>query len=58
VDTPIELADYWVVYAYDALAFHRPQKFSSKSELRTSLEVLRGKVLKAKKEVGKALDAK
>lgn len=56
VDTKIESADYQVTYAAEALAFQRAQKFSSKSQLRNSLEVLKNKILKAKNEVGKALD--
>jgi|Napbiome12C3dose_1001474.scaffolds.fasta_scaffold00049_8 hypothetical protein len=56
VDTKIENADYQVTYAAEALAFQRAQKFSSKSQLRNSLEVLKNKILKAKNEVGKALD--
>lgn len=53
VDTPIEMADYWIVYAYDAVAFARVQKFSSKNQLRNSLEVLKNKTLKAKNEIRK-----
>lgn len=56
VDTPIESADYWITYAAEALAYQRAQKYSSKSQLRSSLEILKGKVLKAKSEVGKALN--
>lgn len=55
VDTQIETADYWITYAAEAIAFHRAQKYSSKQQLRSSLEVLKGKVLRAKSEVGKAL---
>lgn len=55
VDTPIKNADYWVTYAAEALAYQRAQKYSSSSQLKNSLEVLRGKILKAKGEVGKAL---
>lgn len=54
-DTPIKNADYWVTYAAEALAFQRAQKYSSAGQLRSSLEVLKGKILKAKGEVGKAL---
>lgn len=54
-DTPIKNADYWVTYAAEAIAFERAQKFSSKNELKYSLEILRGKVLKAKAEVAKAI---
>lgn len=56
VDTQIETADYWITYAAEAIAYHRVQKFSSKNQLRSSLEVLKGKVLRAKNEVGKALE--
>ncbi|MCR4306203.1 MAG: hypothetical protein NUV73_03920 [Candidatus Daviesbacteria bacterium] len=56
VDTKIESADYQVTYVAEALAFQRAQKFSSKAQLRNNLEVLRGKILRAKTEVGKALD--
>lgn len=55
VDTPIENADYWVTFAAEALAFQRAQKYSSKSELKYSLEVLKGKILRAKGEVAKVL---
>lgn len=55
VDTQIESADYQVTYAAEALAFQRAQKYSSKAQLRTSLEVLKNKILRAKNEVGKAL---
>ncbi len=55
VDTKIKSADYQVTFAAEALAFQRAQKFSSESQLRSSLGVLRGKILKAKGEVGKAL---
>lgn len=56
VDTVIKSADYQITYAAEALAFQRAQKYSSKNELRNSLEVLKNKILKAKNEVGKALD--
>ena len=56
VNTPIENADYWVTYAAEAVAYQRAQQYSSTSSLRGSLEVLKGKILKAKGEVGKALD--
>lgn len=56
VDTQIETADYWITYTAEAIAFQRAQKYSSKNQLRSSLEVLKGKVLRAKTEVGKALD--
>lgn len=56
VDTPIKSADYRVTYAAEALAFQRAQKYSSKAALKNSLEILKNKILKAKGEVGKALD--
>lgn len=56
VDTQIKSADYWVTYAAEALAYQRAQKYSSKDKLKSSLEVLKGKILKAKVQVGKALD--
>ncbi len=55
VDTQIKSADYQVTYAAEALAFQRAQKYSSKAQLRSNLEVLKNKILKAKGEVGKAL---
>lgn len=55
VDTPIKSADYWITYAAEAIAFQRAQKYSTAKQLRSSLGVLRGKVLRAKTEVGKAL---
>lgn len=55
VDTPIKNADYQVTYAAEALAFQRAQKFSSAAQLRSSLEILKNKILRAKSEVGKAL---
>lgn len=56
VDTQIKSADYQVTYAAEALAFQRAQKYFSKAQLRSSLEVLKNKILKAKAEVRKALD--
>ena len=56
VDTPIKSADYWITYSAEAIAYQRAQKFSSKAGLRSSLEVLKGKVLRAKNEVRKALN--
>lgn len=55
-DTPIKAADYWVNYAAEALAFQRAQNYSSQNQLKSNLETLRGKILRAKTEVGKALD--
>ena len=55
-DTPVKQADYWVNFAAEAIAYQRVQKYSSKSQLRSGLETLKGKVLTAKKAVGKALE--
>jgi len=55
VDTKIESADYQVTYVAEALAFQRAQKYSSQAQLRSSLGVLKNKILRAKSEVGKAL---
>ena len=56
VDTQIESADYQITYAAEALAYQRTKKYSSKGELKYSLEILKGKVLRAKTEVKKALN--
>jgi len=56
VDTQIKSADYQITYVAEALAFQRAQKYSAESALRNSLEVLKNKILKAKSEVGKALN--
>lgn len=56
IDTPIKSADYQITYAAEAVAFQRAKQYSSKSELRYSLEVLKNKILRAKNEVGKALN--
>lgn len=56
IDDQIKSADYWITYAAEAIAYQRAQKYSSKQQLRSSLEVLRGKVLRAKNEVGKAIE--
>lgn len=56
VDTQIKAADYWITSAAEAVAYQKAQKYSSKSQLRGSLEVLRNKILKAKGEVRKALN--
>lgn len=55
IDDNIKSADYWVTFAAEAIAYQRAQKFSSSAALRSSLEVLKGKVLKAKGEVAKTL---
>ena len=55
-DTPIKQADYWVNFAAEAIAYQRVQKYSGTAGLRSSLQVLAGKVLKAKGEVRRALE--
>jgi len=55
IDDQIKSADYWITYTAEAIAYQRAQKVSTKAQLRSSLENLRGKVLRAKAEVGKAL---
>lgn len=56
IDTPIKNADYQITYAAEAIAFQRAQKYSSKNELKYSLEIVKNKILRAKNEVGKALN--
>ena len=56
VDTPIKTADYWITFTAEAIAYQRAQKYSTKEQLRSNLEVLKDKVLRAKNEVRKALD--
>lgn len=56
VDTPIKAADYQITYAAEAVAFQRAQKFSSKNELKYSLETLKNKMIQAKNAVGKVLN--
>ncbi len=56
VDTPIKSADYWITYAAEAVAFQRAQKYSSKAGLKSDLGILANKILRAKREVGKALN--
>lgn len=56
IDDAIKSADYWITFTAEAIAFQKAQKYSSKAQLRSSLEVLKGKILRAKNEVGKALD--
>lgn len=56
-DTPIKSADYWINFAAEAIAYQRVQKFSSASQLKSNLEVLKGKILKAKTQVGLALNS-
>lgn len=56
-NTPIKSADYWINYAAEAIAYQRVQKYSSKENLKSSLEVLKGKVIKAKTQVGLAINS-
>lgn len=56
IDDQIKSADYWITYAAEAIAYHRAQNFLGKQQLRSSLEVLRGKVSRAKNEVGRAIE--
>lgn len=55
VDTPIKSADYQITYAAEAIAYQRAQKYSSASRLRSTLGVLKGKILQAKEKVSIAL---
>ncbi len=56
IDDQIKSADYWITYAAEAVAFQRAQEFSSANGLRSSLEGLRVKILRAKTEAGRALE--
>ena len=56
INTPIENADYWVNFAAEAIAYQRAHTYSSASSLRSDLEVLVSKDLKAKAQVGLALN--
>lgn len=56
IDDQIKSADYWITYTAEAIAFQKAQKFSSKLKLRNSLETLKVKILKAKIEIGKAVE--
>lgn len=56
LNTQIKSADYWVTSAAEAVAYQRVQKYSSANQLRSSLEVLKNKILKSKGEVEKALN--
>ncbi len=55
IDTPVKAADYQITYAAEALAFQKAQKFSSKEDLKYSLQILANKILNAKAKVKKAL---
>ena len=59
----LESADYWINFAAEAVAYQKSQDYTplasivtSKNELKGDLQVLAGKVLKAKSEVSKALN--
>jgi|SRR3989344_2550958 len=56
IDTKIKSADYWITYAAEAIAFQRAKKPASVSGLKSNLQVLAGKVIRAKQEVGKAIE--
>ena len=56
VDTQIETADYWITYAAEAIAFQRSKQPQSEAGLRSQLQTLAGKVIRAKNEVRKALN--
>lgn len=71
VDTAIENADYWVNWAAEAIAYQKAKEYmpefsseaaainsikTSSTSLKSDLQVLRGKVMKAKGEVKKALN--
>lgn len=55
----VEEADYWINYANEAIAYQRYQEYSpnGKAQLKSNLGVLKNKVLRAKNEVKKVLDA-
>ena len=55
VDTAIESADYQITYAAEAIAYQRYKKPESISGLKSSLGVLKNKLLQAKTAVGKAI---
>lgn len=56
IDTEIKTADYWVTYTAEAIAYQKAQQYLSKEQLRESLKVLKDKILRAKREVGYALE--
>ncbi len=55
IDDAIKSGDYQITYAAEAIAFQRYQKPSSATQLKSSLGVLRRKILNAKTVVGRAL---
>ncbi|OGE14607.1 hypothetical protein A3F00_04300 [Candidatus Daviesbacteria bacterium RIFCSPHIGHO2_12_FULL_37_11] len=56
IDTKVKSADYWITYAAEAIAYQRVQEPGGISGLKSNLQVLAGKILRAKKEVRKVLD--
>lgn len=56
VDTAIESADYQITYAAEALAYQRAKKHPNLGSLKSNLEVLKNKILQAKREVRKVLN--
>lgn len=56
IDNQIKSADYWITYAAEAIAFQRSKKPQSKEALKSQLQTLAGKVIRAKNEVKKALN--
>lgn len=55
IDDAIKSADYQITYVAEAIAYQRAQKISSIGGLKSNLEVLKNKVLNAKREVAKAI---
>lgn len=58
IDDSIKSADYSITYAAEAEAFQKYQKPASIGALKSQLEVLKNKVLKAKTDVAKVLNEK
>lgn len=56
IDDQIKSADYWITFAAEAIAYQRAQRYTSRNNLRSDLEVLKNKILRAKSEVRKALE--
>ena len=56
IDNQIKSADYWITYAAEAIAFQRSKKPDSQTTLKSQLNTLAGKVIRAKNEVKKALN--
>lgn len=56
IDNQIKSADYWITYTAEAIAFQRSKKPDSEVALKSQLQILAGKVIRAKNEVRKALD--